>query len=204
MDNDYIVVDDFCEDIDTVIHSAKAAGFGTWKPNKGKVGSSVYEGIGFYGSHAPMLKSIIGAMGKVIVPNTVFFRLTNEGFEKAYIHSDREAGNYTCVAYLSDHETSSGTAFFRHKPTGLLHMPSFAEMQEMGIEEQMIEDMVSRDPDVWEQVGYVEGQKNRAVIFKAPLFHSRHPVEGIGSDDTDGRLVWVSHFYCLNGRGELL
>lgn len=202
-DHQYKVVDDFCEEVDDVIASVKAAGFSTWLPNKGEVGSSIYEGMGFWGHHALMLKNIIPHVGSVIVPNSMFFRCTNEGMEKAYIHSDRESGGWTCVAYLSDHEEESGTAFFRHKPTGLTSMPSFAEMKEMGIFEMLKADMVSRDEDKWEQVGYVEGKKNRAVLFHAPLFHSRYPLEGLGKDTNDGRLVWVSHFYKLNGYGQL-
>ena len=199
----YVVVDDFCEDIENVVASVHAAGFATWKPNKGEVGTSVYDGMGFWGNHALMLKSIIPAVGSVIVPNSMFFRVTNVGMEKAYIHSDRETGNWTCVAYLSEHEEPSGTAFFRHKPTGLIEMPSFQEMKDMGIFESLKEDIVSRDPDKWEQIDYVEGKYNRALIFYAPLFHSRFPLEGIGTDEREGRLVWVSHFYKLNGYGEL-
>ena len=196
-----IVVDGFCEYIDEVVASSNAAGYGKWAPNKGEVGSSIYEGMNYTGHHSLMLRSIIEHTGSVVIPNSMFFRITNRGFEKAYIHSDREMGNHTCVAYLSEHEEEYGTAFYRHKPTGLAEMPSFAEMQEMGIMEQLKEDMVSRDPEVWEQTDFVEGKYNRAVIFEAPLFHSRIPVEGIGSSDEDGRLVWVSHFYKLHGDG---
>lgn len=203
MHDDYVVVDGFCPDIDNVIASVKAAGFNTWLPNKGEVGSSVYDGMGFWGNHALMLKNIMPHMGSVIVPNSMFFRITKLGTEKAYIHSDRETGNWTCVAYLSEHSEPSGTAFFKHKPTGLTQMPSFLEMQEMGILEQLKEDMVSRDPDKWEQLDFVEGKFNRALLFKAPLFHSRYPVEGIGNTDEVGRLVWVSHFYKLDGYGQL-
>lgn len=200
---EYIVVDDFCEDPEAVINSSKLAGFGTWKPNKGEVGSSIYEGMNFWGHHALMLRSLIRATGTVLVPNSMFFRSTNTDTETAYIHSDRETGAYTCVAYLSDHEDEYGTAFYKHKPTGLLHMPSFAEMREMGIMEDLKKDMVSRDEDKWEQVGFVQGKFNRAVIFSAPLFHSRIPINGFGDSSDNGRLVWVSHFYKLNGDGSL-
>lgn len=206
MDNRYsqwFVVDDFCPEIDDVIESSNAAGYGKWAPHKGVVGSSVYEGMNFMGSHAYMLRALVEATGSVLVPNTMFFRNTQEGFEKAYIHSDREMGAYTCVCYLSEHDVPYGTAFYKHKPTGLTEMPTFSEMKEMGIMEQMTEDMVSRDPEVWELLEVVDGKKNRAVIFEAPLFHSRFPVEGIGSTDEDGRLVWVSHFFKLHGDGTL-
>lgn len=200
---DYQVVDDFCEYLEDVKASAYAAGFDTWRPNKGEVGSSVYDGMGFWGHHALMLRSLTMSVGGVVIPNSMFFRVTNEGMEKAYIHSDRESGNHTAVVYMSDHDTPSGTAFFKHIPTGLTEMPSFAEMKEKGIFEMLKEDMVSRDPEKWEMLDFVEGKYNRALIFDAPLFHSRFPLEGIGHNAEEGRLVWVSHFFRMNGYGDL-
>jgi hypothetical protein len=201
--NNLIVVDNFCDTPEIVIDSAHAAGFGTWLPNKGQVGSSIYEGMGFWGYHALLLGPLTAAVGNVIVPNSMFFRVTNVDMENAYIHSDREAGAYTAVVYLSSHEEPYGTAFYRHKRTGLLEMPSFIEMEQLGIAEELKADMVSRDPYKWEQVGQIEGKYNRALIFKAPLFHSRFPVTGIGENEKNGRLVWVSHFYKLAGDGSL-
>lgn len=197
------VVDNFCDEIDFVIESVKAAGFGTWRPNKGEVGSSIYDGMGFWGAHALMLRALIGVTGHVLVPNSMFFRGTTVDMEKAYIHSDRETGAYTCVVYLSDHDEGYGTAFYRHRPTGLVEMPSFAEMKELGIMDDLSEDMVSRDDQKWDFLGAVQGKKNRAVIFEAPLFHSRYPITGIGTDPASSRLVWVSHFYKLAGDGSL-
>jgi hypothetical protein len=145
----YLVVDNFCSRVDDVRNSAISAGFDTWNPNKGEVGSSVYEGMGFWGHHALMLQSLMRATGGIVVPNSMFFRVTNEGTEKAYIHSDHHTGNFTCVCYLTDHDEESGTSFFKHKRTGLVAMPSFQEMKEQGIFEELKEDMVSRDPDKW-------------------------------------------------------
>lgn len=204
MEPNFKVVDNFSIVPELIVKEVQEAGFSTWLPKKGAVGSSVYDGMGFVGPHAVLLAPLIEAIGQVIVPNSMFFRITNEGYEKAYIHSDRETGNHTAVVYLSEHKEPYGTAFFRHKPTGLTHMPSFSEMAEMGeAGEQLKKDMVSRDPDKWEQLDMVEGKYNRAVIFEAPLFHSRFPVEGIGSNAEEGRLVWVSHFYKLHGDGSL-
>lgn len=199
----YLVVDGFCDEPERVRASVMAAGFGTWRPNKGEVGSSIYEGMGFWGDHARMVHALMRALGGPVVPNSMFFRSTNVGMERAYIHSDRESGNRTCVAYLSEHDEESGTAFFMHKRTGLTQMPSFAEMQALGILDELKADMVSRDPDKWVQTDYVRGRYNRALIFHAPLFHSRFPVEGIGATHEDGRLVWVSHFYGLDASGAL-
>lgn len=199
-----IVVDDFCEYAKEVVASAHFGGFGTWLPNKGQVGSSVYEGTAFWGDHALMIAPLVNATRSVVVPNTMFFRGTKKDTETAYIHSDREHGDYTAIVYLSEHDEEYGTAFFRHVPTGLLHMPSFEEMAEMGILEEIKEDMVTRDPSKWEQVDYVEGKYNRALIFDAPLFHSRFPVHGIGTTDEEARLVWVSHFFKLHGDGSFI
>lgn len=200
----YLVVDNFCDDLEQVKASAFAAGFDTWRPNKGEVGSSIYAGMGFWGDHALMLKALMRSVGCVVVPNTLYFRVTNEGMEQAYIHSDRETGNHTCVAYMTDHPEEYGTAFFRHRPTGLTEMPSFAEMQEAGLMDELKADMVSRDPDKWEQTDFVRGAYNRALIFPAPLFHSRYPLEGIGRTIDTGRMVWASHFYKLGPGGDLL
>lgn len=199
----YVVVDGFCDQLEQVKQSAFAAGFDTWNPNKGEVGSSVYDGMGFWGDHALMLRSLIRAVNNVVVPNTMYFRVTNVGMERAYIHSDRESGNHTCICYLTEHDEDSGTAFFMHKRTGLTAMPSFAEMQEQGILDELKDDMVSRDPDKWEQTDYIRGAYNRALIFNAPLFHSRFPLEGIGTTLETGRLVWASHFFKVNNAGEL-
>jgi hypothetical protein len=200
----FLVVDNFCPNLDWVAASAHASGFGTWAPNKGEVGSSIYEGMSFWGEHASMVLALMRATGGIVIPNSMFFRVTNVGMERAYIHSDRESGTNTCVAYLTDHAEDSGTAFFRHKRTGLEAMPSFAEMHESGLMDELREDMVSRDPAKWEQLDYVQGRKNRALIFPAPLFHSRFPLDGIGTTPDEGRMVWVSHFHKINPAGELV
>ena len=199
----YLVFDNFCPDIDRVKDSVFAAGFDTWNPTKGEVGSSVYEGMGFWGNHALMIRSLTRALGGAVLPNTMYFRVTNVGMEKAYIHSDRETGNHTCVCYLTEHDKHYGTAFYRHRRTGLAEMPSFVQMQEMGILEELKADMVSRDPAKWTELDFVHGVKNRALVFPAPLFHCRVPFGGIGRTPKTGRLIWASHFYKLAPNGEM-
>lgn len=175
------VIDNFCPHIDKVRQSALNAGFATWLPNKGKIGSSVYDGMGFWGDHSHMLASVCQAMDTFVYPNSMFFRVTTPETERAYIHSDRITGAFTCVAYLSDHTEDYGTAFYRHS-SGIEEMPA-------EVSPELADDMVSRDN--FEETRKVDGKLNRAVIFSAPLFHSRVPVTGIES----GRMVWVSHFH---------
>lgn len=190
-----VVIDDFAPDIDAVRQSALASGFGTWRPNKGEVGSSVYDGMNFWGHHARMLAALMHHMGRVVIPNSMFFRVTNRDTEAAYVHSDREAGEYTCVAYLSEHAERSGTGFYRHRESGALSMASFEEMaRDPESFARLKEQMVRGSGDDWELMRFVEGKYNRAVVFYAPLFHARSPRHGLGDGAEDGRMVWVSHF----------
>lgn len=181
------VLDNFCPQIETVRASALASGFGTWKPNQGYVGSSNYEGMNFWGEHSYMLSALSFALQSIVYPNAMFFRYTTPHMEKAYIHSDRTSGAFTCICYLSDHDESYGTAFYQHE-SGLLEMPPFHELNP-----ELIDDMVKAKG--FEQIEFVPGKKNRAVIFSAPLFHSRFPLEGIGEEPETARMVWACHFH---------
>lgn len=190
------MVDNFTADPDRVRSSALASGFGTWRPNKGEVGSSVYDGMSFWGDHSVMLRSLVQAVGGPVFPNSMFFRSTNAGTEGAYVHSDREQGDFTAVAYLSRHDDASGTGFYRHRESGLIRMPSVDEMrQDPAAFEKLKQEMVSGSEEHWEQVHFVEGKYNRCVIFDAPLFHARIPKHGFGETPEQGRMVWACHFY---------
>ncbi|MDR2214621.1 MAG: DUF6445 family protein [Nevskiaceae bacterium] len=195
-----VVLDDFSPFANEARHSALASGFGAWRPNKGDVGSSVYDGMSFYGNHALLLAPLMRALGEPMVPNTMFFRSTNQDTEGAYVHSDREAGEFTAVVYLSHHDDCYGTGFYRNRRTGAERMHSFADMacdqQEF---DRLKAEMVRGSPDDWEQTRFVDGAFNRAVIFDAPLFHARVPRHGFGGDAESGRMVWACHFVMLEG-----
>lgn len=189
------VIDRFCPRLDEVRASALASGFGTWRPSKGEVGSSNYEGMNFWGKHALMLHALAFYMQRPVYPNSMFFRVTNEDTEGAYVHSDRETGDFTCIVYLSDHEEKSGTGFYRHRESRMTHMPSFASMSlDPAYFEQIKREMVDGSDEHWEQLDFVRGLYNRAVIFDAPRFHARTPKHGLGTTPEDGRLVWSCHF----------
>lgn len=188
------VKDNFCTQIEEVRQSAFDSGFGTWKPNKGEVGSSIYEGMNFWGKHGVLLRTLSATIGRPIFPNNMFFRLTRPDTESAYVHSDRNWGHWTCIVYLSEHKEVSGTGFYRHRATGLKEMPTFESMKESGLFETLKSDMVNGSDEDWEQLDFIRGMMNRALIFYAPLFHSRVPKNGLGMDESTGRLVWVCHF----------
>lgn len=189
------IIDGFTPYLDAVRESALASGFGTWRPNTGEVGSSVYTGMNFWGKHSLMLHALTHAVGRPVFPNSMFFRVTNADTEAAYVHSDRESGDFTCIVYLSDHKERSGTGFYRHRETGMTHMPSFADMaQDVESFDRLKKQMVEGSGDDWELLDFVRGQYNRAVIFDAPRFHARSPKRGISNTPEAGRMVWVCHF----------
>lgn len=197
MKDSIIVKDDFCPQLGLVRESAFESGFGTWRPNQGEVGSSVYAGMNFVGRHDLLLRALQAAIGRPIFPSLTFFRATKPDTEAAYVHSDRMHGDWTCIVYLSEHTEASGTGFYRHRETGMREMPAFDELRrEPDFFEKLKAQMVAGGEQDWEQLDFVRGLCNRALIFRAPLFHARCPRHGLG-DGTDqtARLVWVCHFY---------
>lgn len=190
-----MIIDDFSPRIDEVRASALASGFGTWLPNKGEVGSSVYTGMNFWGLHSPMLQALSFYIGGPVYPNNMFFRVTNADTESAYVHSDREWGDFTCITYLSKHSERTGTGFYRHRETGMTHMPSFAEMsKDQAAFDKLKQQMMAGSEDDWELLDFVHGGYNRAVIFDAPRFHARTPRHGFADSPDNGRLIWACHF----------
>lgn len=189
------VIDNFVANPESVRQSALNSGFGTWKPNKGEVGSSIYTGMNFWGDHAPLLRAVSKAMDQPIYPNSMFFRITNEDTEGAYVHSDRQAGDFTAIVYLSKHDRSSGTGFFEHRETGRAEMQSFEDMgKDPAAFERLKVQMVEGKEEHWKLIEFIPGDFNRALIFSAPLFHSRFPKRGYGNTPEAGRMVWACHF----------
>lgn len=197
MQQDSIIIkENFLEDPEIVRQSAIVGGFGTLTPAQTEMGGSRYEGMGFLGRHDILVKALVKALRTPVFPGAMFFRVTKPGTEKAYIHSDRGHGDWTAIVYLSEHKELSGTSFFQHKRTGWREMPSPEDMKKFGILEKMDEQMKAGQNEDWEQVDFIRGIYNRALIFHAPLFHQRFPVEGIGDGKYEtARMVWVCHFY---------
>jgi Family of unknown function (DUF6445) len=185
----FLVKDDFCGEIESVKASAEASGFGTWKPRGTIAGYSEYSGMNFNGNHAPLIKGLSESLGgRPVFPGCMFFRVTNDKTHKPMIHSDREHGEWTCIVYMSEHKEISGTAFWRHRKTGLCELPSLEEMTEDGTFELWQKDIKAASTKDFEKMDFVRGKFNRAVIFNAPLFHSRV------SEAKGNRIVWVCHF----------
>lgn len=188
------VFDDFLPDPASVRQSALRAGFGTWSPNKGDIGADFYSGVGFWGDHASVFQALHGKLGQII-PSSMFFRVTNPQMERALIHSDREYGERTAIVYLS--ETSpklSGTAFYRHRATGMTELPPLEDLMKDPCSFATLKrEMLTADDADWEMYEFVEAKYNRCVVFDAPLIHCRIPKSGYGTQEEDSRMVWVGH-----------
>ena len=171
--------------------SAIQAGFGTWAPPSHTYGTSAYRNMGWKGYHAPIHIAISSVMGRPAYPGSSFFRILTEDEDIRLIHSDRMDGDFTAITYLSDHEEVSGTAFYRHKETGLLEMPEFEKLTPEEVE-YWSKDF--KDDSKWEQTHFVRGDMGRMLVFSAPLFHARVPNRGIGTTPEDARMIHVCHF----------
>lgn len=186
------VIDGFLENPDRFRESALKAGFGTWSPNKGDIGAEFYQGVGFWGDHATAFRALHNHVGQII-PSSMFFRVTNPGMEHALIHSDREYGDNTAILYLTN-SPGSGTAFYRHRATGMTDMPPLSQLICRPDFQNLRKQMLDASEDDWEQYQFVEGKVNRCLVFDAPKIHCRIPKDGFGTDERNSRMVWVCHF----------
>lgn len=190
-----LVIDDFLADPEQVRQSALASGFGSWRPTKGSIGSSVYDGMNFYGDHATIIETIYKKVGMVGYPNSTLFRVTNETTERAYIHSDNAAGDTTCIVYLSQHADKYGTGFYKHKESDSLAMPPLHVLAQVPEAfEKLKAEINDSSEKYWEEVEFVQGKFNRAVVFKSHRYHRRFPDHGFGTDPESGRMIHISHF----------
>ena len=185
------VFDTFLENPGAVRESALRVGFSTWNPGKGTASEAHLDGMGFGGAHATLTRALMQATGVVVAPQLTHFRLTSTRTDRATIHSDAHMAPYTCIVYLSAQNPGS-TAFWRHKETGLTSLPDNCDT---GLFAKLTDDMAKSRSEDWEMIDVISGEYNRALVFNAPLFHCRYPMEDRGTTDQDSRLVWVSHFY---------
>lgn len=176
-----VVLDNFFPDFDRVREHAKLSHFYDWKANDGQV----YKRISML--HVPdMLTSLERELGVVKI-GLMGYRLNYENEEpNQSIHADLGFMTHACVVYLN--EGDSGTAFWKHKATGA---------EDIWYGQNELFDQIKDDfenPDAWEQRAVVPAKKNRAVIYKGNMFHSRYPFKAFGTTPDDGRLIAIAFF----------
>jgi len=109
---------------------------------------------------------------------TTRFQICLEG-TKSWIHTD--VVEWTGILYLTPGApTESGTAIYRHKPTGVYKQEKDAEM---------LED----DDSSWEVISVIGNVYNRLALFKGNLYH-KSLLSGFGHDKYSARLTQVFFF----------
>jgi hypothetical protein len=173
---DLIVFNDVLPDPHGYREIALASDFKDFKFNE----DETYCGIGLAG-HLLALPKWITAKFPQLTPKVSFFRKSPVGqIEPAYIHADYSMGDWTAILYLNENPPDGdGTTFWKHKDRG------FTEVGE-GFDGSAD----FNDQSKWERWCHVAGLFNRAVLFRAPLFHSRGIFENYGNGH-QARLIQV-------------
>jgi len=176
-----IVIDDFLPDFDLVKSFIADVEYGDYEM-EGKH----YTGVGQV--TLPVKALIERRLGPVKIKANHLRMARSDTPLTHYIHTDNYGTALGMVLCLQAPDCPSGTAFWRHKETGLdrLELPDTKTVLDS---EELCSDaaIVARwrrfsyfneaiqNEDEWEMTELVESVENRAVIFETNRFHSRWP-----------------------------
>jgi len=133
-----------------------------------------------------ILFKITELMGFEPTSTTMFMRRSPKGVPVPHIaHHDLSMGKYSLMLYLNDHE-EGGTAFIRHKDTGMAYAPEHDDFVSIAQFDQ-------NNPEKWAIIEQAKMKQNRAVIFDAGLFHCAMPIGGFG-EGSEARTVLTCFF----------
>jgi hypothetical protein len=157
-----------------------------------------YKGIGVGYSPEGVAELISSILGRAVI-DMEYFRLgTSVGNEITnYIHADAGISQWAAVWYLSTPPIGvvAGTAFWRHKETGLEAVPDKAWLTNNKMTPEDLAAILQRDnmdESKWEMTGLIGQKYNRIALYPTKIFHSRYPQEAWGKDISDGRLCWTA------------
>lgn len=176
-----LVVDDFTPLARALRHDALASEFIDWEAPDGEV----YRRVCI--KELPGIQRRIERLMGPVQMLGMGYRLNFDGEPpNAAIHSDLGWGTHAMVLYLCD--GPGGTAFWRHKGTGLETLLPGQVDEWHSVRDDW------NDASAWDQLEMVELKFNRAVIYEGSRFHSRWPFEAFGNDARTGRLIAVAFF----------
>lgn len=119
--------------------------------------------------------------------NTAYQVTTEES--TTWIHHDDTT--WAGVLYLTPNAPAeSGTGIYRHKPTGIYEWDKVADSPSDFNNSDFLGDS---HMDHWEQINFVGNVYNRLVIYKGSLYH-RSVLPGFGTDKYTGRLFQTFFF----------
>lgn len=145
-------------------------------PADGVVYPGIYRNIPTWGTH----QRLAAFFGQVRI-NAIFLRLSLEGVTVPHqAHNDALMGKYSLMVYMNRAEhCRGGTSLIEHVD---------------GDVDQTKWERDTNIPHQWRVKSLCEMQPNRAFIFRADLMHRAEPIDGFGSDATNGRLVLTAFF----------
>lgn len=118
--------------------------------------------------------------------HALFMRRSPEGVSVPHVaHHDAVMGRYSLMLYIDNH-AASGTAFLRHRESGIMYAPESREYIDIVVRDQ-------NDLEKWAVSSMINSQSNRAAIFDAGLFHCAMPVGGYG-EGPEARTVLTAFF----------
>lgn len=145
-------------------------------------------------------------LGFTVCPVLSFLRSNQAGSSVGStppIHCDVDVDScdFASVLYMTtpeiDSNNYSGTAFWRHRQSGLISLPDDVNaLKYSGYPENIIQTLNQDgfDETKWELEGMVRMKANRMMVYPAKVFHSRYPFDGIGDSVANSRLIWVNFF----------
>ncbi len=135
---------------------------------------------------AEILAKISAFLGLEPQNVTMFMRRSPHGVNVPHTaHHDLSMGKYSLMLYLNDY-AGGGTAFIRHRDTGMCYAPEHQHFVEIARFDQ-------NNADKWVIYDMAHMKQNRAVIFDAGLFHCAMPIGGFGRG-MDSRTVLTVFF----------
>ncbi len=193
-----IIIDDFHPTPVAISKVAKGLNYGPqeWKGH-------TYNGIGLGYSPEGAYGYLGAIFGMPVKPKLEYFRLgTKTEQPTTYIHVDTICAKYAAVWYLSEPPAGiiAGTAFWRHKESGLSALPTREALAEILGGDDKVDPFVAQlntdgnDESKWDLIGLVGQKFNRIAIYPTNLFHSRYPKDAWGENAEDGRVVWTTFF----------
>lgn len=141
------------------------------------VGHAMFHGIAV--CEAPDVIDWLAVAYPTLEPTLSFFRQSPAGQDEPnFIHTDVDMGDVTVIVYWNDPPADGdGTSFWRHRDCG-------------AVTGGLLTGDAGKNLDAWECWRTVPAVFNRAVVFDAPLFHSRAIRENYGQG-SDARLIQV-------------
>ena len=189
-----IIVDDFYQDPEAVRNLALKAEY----KDVTQLNYPGYQSLKTYSSEV-LIKKISDILGRSLDVDPArhtfgkFRIMLKETGSQLKVHLDG-LSDWTGVLYLNpDEACQGGTAFYRHRTTGLDGRASSEKIRQLGYEnwESLEKSIINPDTlnsSAWEEILFVGMKFNRLVLFKGnELFHCL--THSFGHDKTNGRMT---------------